>query len=138
MASRRTHAAEGAFVGGFLGAAGGLIRARVEGRPVTLWDLVGGTLVGAGAGAVAGVLPDILEPASHPNHRRVFHSLELAIGLAPVVMKVVANERYGVAVLAVGVPAAAGYWLHLARDSETSRGLPRYLLPPLKTGARRR
>ncbi|HEY6227483.1 MAG TPA: metal-dependent hydrolase, partial [Verrucomicrobiae bacterium] len=34
----------------------------------------------AGAGAFAGLAPDILEPATSPNHRQFFHSL-VAAGL---------------------------------------------------------
>ena len=49
-------------------------------RPATLWDALeqvkwGRVAVFAAAGGAIASLPDLLEPASHPNHRALFHSV---------------------------------------------------------------
>ena len=42
----------------------------VRGREISLPELIGAAL----SGALTSKLPDILEPATHPNHRSTFHS----------------------------------------------------------------
>jgi len=79
---------------------------------------------GVGAGALGGMLPDILEPATNPCHRKFFHSFTFGI--------VVTGSAVGVAVQknidldlkeAVGL-LAAGYLSHLVMDAGTPAGLP--------------
>jgi hypothetical protein len=39
-------------------------------------------LLATGVGMVVGLLPDLLEPALHPNHRQFFHSYAVTALLA--------------------------------------------------------
>lgn|SRR5665213_628999 len=86
-------------------------------------------VVGAGCAA----LPDMIEPATSPNHRAAFHSVVCAgfvsygafgkhtHNLSPV-------EKHALCV------AAVSYLSHLVLDSETSKGLPLLGLPSIKFG----
>lgn len=72
-------------------------------------------------------LPDLLEPAAHPNHRQFFHSLAFAgiLGLATYKLYQWEPEselgeiaRFG---LLVG---AAAYFIHLLVDAGSPKSLP--------------
>lgn len=71
----RTHKIVGTAVGG--GRA--LIAARGQSTPNQIVEVLGGAL----AGSWAGNLPDALEPALHPGHRKAAHSL--AVGAAAMI-----------------------------------------------------
>ena len=84
-------------------------------------------IAAAGLAYLTGTLPDILEPAFHPNHRQFFHSL----GFAGVVgyglykahqwePETETDKWLRFACLAVG----GAYLVHLAMDSTTPKGLP--------------
>ncbi len=73
MANGQTHQRVGAWVGG--GAA--LLYAATDSRANALVE----TLAGALGGWHGAMLPDILEPATSPNHRKVAHSVLTALGL---------------------------------------------------------
>lgn len=84
-------------------------------------------VLGAALGALFTNLPDILEPALHPNHRQFFHSLAFAGVLGVVAHKAYIWEpdnsfdesiRF---VLLVGVGA---YFVHLLLDARTPKSLP--------------
>lgn len=84
-------------------------------------------LLGAALSAVLTNLPDMLEPASHPNHRQFFHSLAFAGVLGMAAHKLYTWEpdnsfdeatRF---VLLVGVGA---YLIHLLLDAGTPKSLP--------------
>lgn len=67
MSNRSTHATVGAGVGaGFA-----FIRADGAPGPQVAAEVLGGAL----GGWIGGVLPDVLEPATTPNHRALAHSL---------------------------------------------------------------
>lgn len=72
-------------------------------------------------------LPDALEPALHPNHRRFFHSIVFALAVAYGIRRVYMWEtqndwdRLVRAALLVG---GAAYLSHLALDAFTAKGLP--------------
>lgn len=68
MPSRRTHASIGAISG--LGLAA--YRAKDEQQPSRI---IAESLGGAFGGYIGGILPDIIEPATWPGHRRFAHSL---------------------------------------------------------------
>lgn len=93
-----------------------------EGRPVD------GTAVAMGAAAACfPSLPDVLEPALHPNHRQFFHSIAFALAVACGIRRVYMwktqtdCDRLVRAALLVG---GAAYLGHLARDAFTAKGLP--------------
>lgn len=75
-------------------------------------------------GGFCAQLPDILEPAVHPNHRQFFHSLA-ALGLltygnykALTSCGISDGEKVGILV------GSVGYASHLAMDSVTPKSLP--------------
>jgi inner membrane protein len=82
--------------------------------------LIGGGLLGA-------KLPDVFEPAIHSHHRKFFHSLVVAGGLAWAIRKVLdwpreTREQRLLRAAVLGV--AVGYASHLALDAMTPRSLP--------------
>lgn len=86
------------------------------------WPFVGG-----GLGALLGTLPDLLEPADHPNHRQFFHSLLFAaiIGyLGYKLYKWKPEEPWQEVVRMVGLVAIGAYLIHLAMDAVTPKSLP--------------
>lgn len=84
-------------------------------------------LAAAGIAYMSGTLPDILEPAYHPNHRQFCHSLAFA-GMVGFGMykaykykpETTMQEWLRFAVLAIG----GAYLVHLAMDGTTPKGLP--------------
>jgi hypothetical protein len=82
-------------------------------------------------GAACGALPDILEPATDPNHRQLFHSLAcggvLTYGaFGRHTEKLLPNQRHALRV------AAISYLSHLCLDGETPTGLPLVGLPTIQ------
>jgi membrane-bound metal-dependent hydrolase YbcI (DUF457 family) len=83
--------------------------------------------VACGSGVIGGKLPDKLEPALHPNHRKFFHSLLFAAGVGYAGYKVYkwGPETDWQKVLRIVLLAvAAGYLSHLLLDSLTPKSLP--------------
>lgn len=88
----------------------------------TAWPFVGG-----GLGALLGTLPDILEPADHPNHRQFFHGLLFAAILGYLGYKLYKwkpEEPWQEVVRMVGMIAIGAYLIHLAMDASTPKSLP--------------
>lgn len=88
----------------------------------TPWPVIGG-----GLGALLGTLPDIIEPALHPNHRQVFHSVACYAGLAYLARRLYVweptNERQQV-MRKMALIAISAYLIHLSMDALTSKSLP--------------
>jgi membrane-bound metal-dependent hydrolase YbcI (DUF457 family) len=145
MPNRAPHVAAG-VVGGM--AAGVATCASVPDAQRTLY-----VAVAAGFGMIGGALPDVLEPATSPNHRSVCHSLILLALLAvsvnakyhercleraascdsrarrftSVAIERLAEERAAIGwrlLAAALIGATAGYASHLILDSSTAKGLP--------------
>jgi len=122
------------------GAAASLGLAYQDDRADLLLEILGGLL----GGWLGGRLPDLLEPATHPDHRAIFHSLTVGGGgNAAAISKVpqwqadlrararectAAGDHWGALLmnLLVGVVAGlpAGYVSHLVLDSTTPKSLP--------------
>lgn len=128
MPNAKTHAAWGAAIGGLVA---GLVvygeqRAKVnrgEAQEVDWGKVLGWGLVGAGVGAVVGVLPDVLEPATHPGHRALFHSVAFGtVGTMGVRHLLERTEDPELRKLILC--AAASYGSHLVLDADTPLGLP--------------
>lgn len=84
-------------------------------------------LAGAGLAAMVTRLPDILEPAVHPNHRQFFHSVAFAALVAAGWHKLYEWQPQDDAerLLRVGLMVCAGAYLcHLALDALTAKSLP--------------
>lgn len=86
-----------------------------------------GVLLSGGWSALATKLPDLLEPAEHPNHRQFFHSAAFGLLVGKLSYEayrwVPASDREQVRrelILLGGV----AYLLHLLLDSSTPRGIP--------------
>jgi inner membrane protein len=80
-------------------------------------------LVYTAAGWVAGCAPDILEPALHPHHRQIFHSLVFNGLLAAGVQTVMSRANLSVDQKAAATLGLA--WLsHAVLDAATPLGLP--------------
>lgn len=88
----------------------------------TVQPVLGGT-----AAAFLTRLPDILEPATSPNHRQFFHSLAFA-GLLCLAFNELGNwqpeSAGGEFLKALGQVAIPAYLIHLLLDSLTAKSLP--------------
>lgn len=89
---------------------------------------VDGNAVAMGAAAaLMPSLPDLLEPAVHPNHRKFFHSVTVAVAIACGMHRAYKWDAQGKwerltrALLLVG---GAAYLAHLVRDALTAKSLP--------------
>ena len=82
------------------------------------------SFAGGAIGAVAGLLPDILEPATSPNHRKIFHSTLTVIGLGMGLAHVQSTTKFGKEEKQVITTAGICYLSHLVLDSNTPAGLP--------------
>ncbi|MBA7527239.1 hypothetical protein ES705_19414 [subsurface metagenome] len=75
-------------------------------------------------GAIGGVLPDKLEPAIHPRHRKFFHSIVfigvITVGLVLLWQSEKITEWVKWLVTALGV----AFIIHLILDGFTPAGLP--------------
>jgi len=100
------------------------IKARREGRPIILGDVLKEAFLGAIGGVVGGLLPDILEPPRHPGHRDLFHSRLAFIGMPIVGAKLMNSGNLSQSAVTVGEGFSVGYISHLILDSRTPRGLP--------------
>jgi len=78
-------------------------------------------------GAFMGKLPDILEPAFHPNHRQLFHGVTVLTLLSAGLVKAYRwspeepLEKYIRGLLLIG---GVAYLSHLICDASTPKGLP--------------
>lgn len=82
---------------------------------------------GATLGKYAARLPDILEPAFHPNHRAFFHSWSVLalVGFGTYKAYQWQPEDTGAKILKWAlVIGGAAYASHLLRDAITPKGLP--------------
>jgi len=116
MPRRDLHFLTGALVGAGIHA----IESRRNGEPVTFSDLA---IFSLGGGIMA-CLPDMLEPADHPNHRQFFHSL-LALGLIGCGLdNTLKNGNCDERQKRVYKVLAGAYGSHLLLDISTPKGLP--------------
>jgi inner membrane protein len=84
-------------------------------------------LAAGAVGAFCTNLPDILEPATSPNHRKVFHSVACAVVLIAGFKKAwnwKPEDDFGRLLRFVALAGTAGYLAHLALDATTKRSLP--------------
>jgi hypothetical protein len=84
-------------------------------------------LVGGGLGTLFGTLPDIVEPANHPNHRQFFHGVAFAAMLGYGGYKLYqwrSEDDWQKALRSIGLIAISAYLIHLAMDGMTPKSLP--------------
>jgi membrane-bound metal-dependent hydrolase YbcI (DUF457 family) len=75
-------------------------------------------------GALAGIAPDILEPATSPSHRSFFHSIILLVGVAYGNQKVWESQNLTEDQKLFLSMLSAAYGSHLVSDSVTPKGIP--------------
>ena len=76
---------------------------------------------------LCGTLPDLIEPAAHPNHRQFFHSVVVAGAIAYGLYRAWKWQPEGQWTQALKLVLLAGggaYLVHLALDATTPRSLP--------------
>nr|WP_315848154.1 metal-dependent hydrolase [uncultured Rhodoferax sp.] len=103
-------------------AAAAIYHEQRSGEEPTAMPLAAGTF-----GALCTNLPDILEPATSPNHRKTFHSVTCAAVIAIGMKKAwdwTPEDDFGRFARFVLLVAGAGYLTHLALDATTKRSLP--------------
>lgn len=74
------------------------------------------------AGGAAALLPDILEPANSPNHRKFFHSV-MAAGLVVYAMSGRHTDGWSQPARKILMAVGIGYLSHLALDCTTPRSI---------------
>lgn len=118
MANAATHRSDAALILGIASALEEYGRTkRISGRIIAV----------AGGGALCGTLPDLVEPATNPNHRRFFHSIAFAVTLAIALREIYIWDvkTDGEKLLKViSLVAGGAYLIHLLRDSTTKKSLP--------------
>lgn len=113
---RIEHAITGALVS--LGAYG--LYKHLKQETPTITGALGSIILGG----FAGVLPDLIEPATNPNHRGFFHSIALLAMLAQGNQKMwetqnlTENQKLAISLF------SAAFGSHLISDSSSARGIP--------------
>lgn len=111
---------EHTLVGGLLGLMCYLGYKDLTGTRPSLLGAASSTILGATAGS----LPDMIEPATSPQHRGLFHSTSVGLGLTYLLRKVAGSEKLSREEKLVSAILGLGYLSHLSLDSRTSQGLP--------------
>ena len=81
----------------------------------------------AALAAACGTLPDVLEPAFHPNHRKFFHSFGFAGVIGYGLYKLYkwkTEDEFEQILKSVGLVVGGVYLVHLSMDSSTPKSLP--------------
>ena len=97
----------------------GLYKYMKQEKPTVL-GAIGSLLLGG----IAGVLPDIVEPANSPNHRSFFHSVTLLMILTYGNHKVWESQNLTDEQKLVVSLLSAAYGSHLFSDSSTPKSIP--------------
>ena len=108
------------WIGALLTGLGTINKAKMNNKKISLGKLFNFSLLGGGVA----LLPDYLEPANNPNHRKFFHSKTLGLGLLDLGDNIrnrdnLTNDKkefWDLMLLAFGS--------HLVADSFTPKGLP--------------
>ncbi len=116
MANLKTHAVAGAVAG----ASVYLMGCWFLNKQVTL----GGVVLSGLGGLASGCLPDLIEPASHPNHRGRFHSATAGGILGYFDYKAMTYDKLGDDERLAILVLSAGYFSHLILDALTPGSLP--------------
>lgn len=83
-----------------------------------------GATVSFGLGGLGGSMPDIIEPATNPNHRKFFHSAGFSAFLASLLKEFTdGNEVSHENKLALTI-LILSYLSHILSDSTTPKGIP--------------
>ena len=114
------NAKQHAIVGAAVGAGAWYLYCLFTERPLDLGEL----LLAGGGGAVVGLLPDVFEPATHPNHRSTLHSYACAGLLSYGTKCLWENPAVGGDQKMQWTICCLSYLSHLIADGQTPKGLP--------------
>jgi inner membrane protein len=90
-------------------------------------EITGKSLISGVGAAACGTLPDLIEPALHPNHRQFFHSFLMLAGVGYGLKKLYdwqPESADGQFWRSVGLVVGGAYAVHLLMDACTKRSLP--------------
>lgn len=125
MASQARHLQTGAIVGAIALAIYDLKRQSNEKRLVIDWQqIIMQAGLGVVVGALAGILPDILEPANYPGHRQILHSETIFCLCIFLIAKIKMDYQLNENLKNILICSLSGYISHLFEDSQTSSVLP--------------
>lgn len=116
MARRNEHIAIGACAGGMVYS----VYCWFTGKEWSLKEFS----QSVGLGALAGILPDLIEPSINPNHRAFFHSLGFSAFVSYGVKCVNKSQTLTEEQKNILNALAAGYLSHLCADIMTPKRLP--------------
>lgn len=116
------NAAQHGLIGAAAGGATYVLMCRYYKRQLDFGEF----LVCAGAGLLSAAVPDLLEPALHPHHRQLAHSVTTGGLLAKYasIMCCAENGTWDEFRKILVASAIGGYISHLVADGCTPRGLP--------------
>jgi inner membrane protein len=80
--------------------------------------------LGISTGAAGGILPDLLEPAYHPNHRNICHSLAALTGVGYGGIRFAHQNEINPYLKTILVAICASYTSHIILDGNTAKGVP--------------
>lgn len=118
MPSSKTHFIIGSLLGAGLYAAS----KKLQNQQIDPISMIGMGLLGG----VAGLLPDLIEPANSPLHRKTAHSITAVAGLIQGLKKINENPNLQQDQKDFWTILALCYGSHLALDSQTPARLPLY------------
>ncbi len=111
---------EHALLGAVVGLGGYLLYKWVKKETPDLIE----TIISTCGGAFMGILPDLLEPASNPNHRSIFHSLAFLGLIGYGNYKVWENPNLSEKQKLTLSLLSSAFSSHLLADGQTKKGLP--------------
>ncbi|MBX3103171.1 MAG: metal-dependent hydrolase [Bacteroidetes bacterium] len=80
--------------------------------------------IGSAVGILGGMAPDVIEPATHPNHRGLAHSI-LVLLVIILILRFLYKQFKDNPIAKAGIIGfGAGYASHIAMDSITPKGVP--------------
>ena len=91
-----------------------------KGQPMTFGDIIKSLIIGG----LAGIAPDIIEPATNPNHRGFFHSVAMLNILAYSQDRTWQAHNLAEEQKQLISTLIDAYTSHLLSDSTTQKGLP--------------
>lgn len=91
-------------------------------KQIDICEVLGNGFLGGLSGAIGSMLPDILDPPSNPNHRKMFHSFfDLLFSTYLLSNTSYSTNNYDEIAFKSFI---AGNMIHILQDSSTPKGIP--------------
>jgi inner membrane protein len=122
MPKYNEHAKVGTITGMIAGFVSAIQHAQ-ESNGIGLADFTLHIGFGAFSGLLGGIAPDIIEPATHPHHRGLFHS---SVALTASGYGAVSSQKENADpyIRTIFSAFSTGYASHLVMDSQTPKSIP--------------